>query len=222
MKRCAAGALMAGAIFVCVGASGAAAEAGPSLRTTLHSGTAHTRERTVAKKRTLCNNTGDRVVGRLLSQQYEASYQGLYDTLGATDCVIGRTTKIVGAIAPGEDSNDPMKKANFVTYADAGGLPGATVNSQRAPVSDHRGTLTISAKPFKLQPGTYWFTVQAIHDYLPDYSEWFWFTTDVPSNRQDQWENPGGGFELCPTWCGISTIDGFSSDFLFKLLGKGA
>jgi hypothetical protein len=36
--------------------------------------------------------------------------------------------------------------------------------------------------------------------------QWGWYTTNAAHGLADQWQNPGGGFGYCPSWCALDTI----------------
>ena len=60
--------------------------------------------------------------------------------------------------------------------------------------------LPITLSPaVNLGPGTYWVSVQARMDFSP-FGQWGWTDRTVQSNNSAAWQNPGGGFGVCPTW----------------------
>lgn len=50
-----------------------------------------------------------------------------------------------------------------------------------------------------LTEGTYWVEIQANMTFLPN-GAWVWRDRTVQSNQGAAWQNPGGGFGVCPTW----------------------
>ena len=59
-------------------------------------------------------------------------------------------------------------------------------------------TITL-AVPAVLTEGTYWVSVQA-HEVFTGSGQWGWTDRSVQSNSPAAWQNPGGGFGVCPTW----------------------
>jgi hypothetical protein len=165
-----------------------------------------------------CNYTSDAVNDSLSSQNFEASFDA-YDDMGAADCKIGRRAKTIHQIvAPGVYYNGygPARDENVITWLNAGGLPGAVKNSQTVAGTDSAGSFTIPVVPFKVK-GKVWFTVQVNMDFYSG-GQWGWDASTVAHGKfGDQWQNPGGGFGICPTWCPISTLDGTSISFLYAI-----
>ena len=50
-----------------------------------------------------------------------------------------------------------------------------------------------------LTAGTYWIEIQANMDFATQ-GEWGWTDRTVQANSPAAWQNPGGGFGVCPTW----------------------
>jgi len=165
-----------------------------------------------------CNYTSDAVNDSLSSQNFEATFDA-YDDMGAADCKIGRRRKTIHQIiAPGVyyNGSGPAVSENVITWANASGLPGAVVNSQTVTGADAAGSFTIPLVPFKVK-GVKWFTVQANMDFGVG-GQWGWdASTTAHGKYKDQWQNPGGGFSICPTWCDLATLDGSSVSFLYAI-----
>ena len=95
----------------------------------------------------------------------------------------------------------PANSFNVFFYADNAGLPGAQVYSaMNQPFSVAGSTFTV-ALPSEavLTEGTYWVEIQANMTFLPN-GAWLWRDRTVQSNQGAAWQNPGGGFGVCPTW----------------------
>ncbi len=95
----------------------------------------------------------------------------------------------------------PATSWNVFIYADNGGLPGAQVYSTlNQPVVVSNTTFTVSLSPAAvLTAGTYWIEIQANMTFGTQ-GEWGWTDRTVQSNNAAAWQNPGGGFGLCPSW----------------------
>src|SRR5207244_1514945 len=69
--------------------------------------------------------------------------------------------------------------------------------------------------------GTYWVTVQANQNFTPA-GQWGWTDRTVQSNQGAAWQNPGGGFGICPSWGRRATtcnIDPGVPDQVYRLRG---
>jgi hypothetical protein len=113
----------------------------------------------------------------------------------------------------------PIVRVQF--YADAGGSPGALINSVDIAVfTDAAGDFTIPIPPQLLPAGHYWVSVIAVMDFGTS-GQWFWRGRLVQSNAPAHWANPGDGFG---TGCTAPTpaqtcIPVFGPDALFRLEG---
>ncbi len=104
----------------------------------------------------------------------------------------------------------PVNSVNVSFYSDASGLPGTQVATRpNLTVGDTNGSFTIPIpSAVSLTAGHYWVSVQANMDF-PVGGQWGWTDRTVQSNNEAAWQNPGGGFGICPTWgargttCGI-------------------
>ena len=95
----------------------------------------------------------------------------------------------------------PATDWNVFIYADNAGLPGAQVYSTlNQPVTVSGTTFTVTLSPAAvLTAGTYWIEIQANMTFATE-GEWGWTDRTVQSNSPAVWQNPGGGFAVCPTW----------------------
>src|SRR5262245_8153138 len=90
---------------------------------------------------------------------------------------------------------------NVFFYTDSGGLPGTQIYSATAQtfvIGGSTYSITLAA-PAVLTSGTYWVSVQA-HMTFTGNGQWGWTDRTVQSNQGAAWQNPGGGFGVCPTW----------------------
>ena len=143
------------------------------------------------------------------SQDFEAAFDPFDDFL-ADDFVVpgGQTWTINEVDATGIYFNGtgPAASFNVFIYQNSGGLPGtnvytATGQSYTTSGGDCiTGTCTFSitlTAPAVLAPGTYWVSVQTRMD-LAVGGQWGWTDRTVQSNNPAAWQNPGGGFGVCP------------------------
>ena len=95
----------------------------------------------------------------------------------------------------------PATDWNVFLYTDAGGLPGGIVASEtNLPATQVGTTFTVNFAPsVALTAGTYWIEIQANMTFATQ-GEWGWTDRTVQSNSPAAWQNPGGGFLVCPSW----------------------
>ena len=122
----------------------------------------------------------------------------------ADDFVVpaGQTWNVQSIDADGVYSGPgPANSFNVFFYADNGGLPGTQVYSAvNQPFSVVGSTFTVALPSMAvLTEGTYWVEIQANMTFLPN-GAWVWRDRTVQSNQGAAWQNPGGGFGVCPTW----------------------
>lgn len=172
------------------------------------------------------------------SQNFESTYAA-YDDQGADDFVVpkGATWTVTEVDAPGLYFNGygPASSEDVHFYADANGVPGKEVKCKSCTGvngGDSSGSFTIplgkgaklkgSSKAAKSKGTTYWVSVVANCSFSGGCGEWGWSTSSVLHGNPAQWQNPGGGFGVCPTWGPItSCISGNTEpDFSFTLKGK--
>jgi hypothetical protein len=162
-----------------------------------------------------------------VSQDFETANDP-FDNASADDFVVpagGWTITGIDATGLYFNGAGPSNSFTVTFYSDAGGLPGAVVNTQSGlSYTDTTGlgspSITL-ATPVDLSAGTYWVSIVARMDF-PVGGEWGWEDRTVQSGSMSAWENPGGGFGTsCATWTAkltcIPTAGG--PDFMFRLNG---
>jgi hypothetical protein len=108
------------------------------------------------------------------------------------------------------NGSGPANSFNVFIYANSAGFPGTQVYSTLNQTWTQNGTtFTVNLSPAAvLTAGTYWIEIQANMTDNPN-GEWGWTDRSVTSNNAAAWQNPGGGFGICPSWsrraatCGI-------------------
>ena len=151
--------------------------------------------------RSSCNNAS---LVASNSQDFEGAFDPFDDEL-ADDFVVpgGQSWSVESVDADGVYFNGPGPSASFNVrfYSDSAGLPGALVATRLAQAYVHAPpTFSVTLSPaVALSPGTYWVSVQARQDFSP-FGQWGWTDRTVQSNNGAAWQNPGGGFGVCPTW----------------------
>ena len=118
--------------------------------------------------------------------------------------------------------NGPADSFNVFFYADNAGLPGTQVYSaMNQPFSVVGTTFSVTLPSVAvLAEGTYWVEIQANMTFLPN-GAWFWRDRTLQSNQGAAWQNPGGGFGVCPTWAQKTTCIPLTGgpDQVFRLNG---
>ena len=117
--------------------------------------------------------------------------------------------------------NGPANSFNVFFYADNAGLPGAQVYSAtNQPFSVVGTTFSVNLPSMAvLSEGTYWVEIQANMTFVPN-GAWIWRDRTVQSNQGAAWQNPGGGFGVCPTWALKTTcVPTGGPDQVFRLNG---
>ena len=137
----------------------------------------------------------------------------------------GQTWTVQSIDADGVYFNGPGPAIdwNVFVYSDSGGLPGAQVYSTtHQPVTVVGTTFTVNLPiPPVLNPGHYWIEIQANMTFGTQ-GEWGWTDRTVTSNNDAAFQNPGGGFGICPTWSrrgATCAIDPTAPDQVYRLNG---
>jgi hypothetical protein len=172
----------------------------------------------------------------IISQNYEAVFDSLY-AHAADDFKVPvgqswtiNTVEVRGVYGGG--GSQSVASVNVYFYSNSGSnLPGAQLYSATLVPSGELTTgdfvITLSS-PAVLGSGTYWVSVQANLNYLPDSRQWSWRERTVQSHNPSAWQNPGDGDSThghqCISWgkrqgsppaCSVGNYP----DLLFKLGG---
>lgn len=144
--------------------------------------------------------------GGIASQTFEPA-NAAYSCSGADDFDVpaGATWNVNHVFVGGTYSTGTEVPAvDVVFYADAAGLPGAAVYTYTGITaeSETSGNVNIFLPtPATLTEGRYWVAVAANMAY-GTYGQWYWSREADPLMLNEfTWQNPGGGFAGCTTWC---------------------
>jgi hypothetical protein len=177
------------------------------------------------------NSTNDVGVG-VLSQSF-GDYP-TYSSYGADDITVpaGHIWKVKKVTAYGVYFNGagPATSEDVVFYTNKKGLPNLVKKSYSGLVgADSGGTFTItlpttaglSGGPVGGPGKTYWLSTVANMDFGTG-GEWGWEDSTNAVANQLVWENPGGGFGVCPTWTDevVCVGDYGQHSKMFTLTGK--
>ncbi len=155
------------------------------------------------------------------SQNYEDSYAA-FDDAAATDVTLARKCVVTGLVVPGHHCNRSAPSETVAFYQDRDGKPGKLIDTQTVVGEDSFGYFTLTIDPVQLSKGTYWVSVVANLSVTGKACQWAWELTSDHSGSDDVWQNPAGGFELCPTWDDVVKCTlADDSDLMIALTGKG-
>jgi hypothetical protein len=136
----------------------------------------------------------------------------------------GQSWRVTEVYAQGVyfNGSGPANNFNVFFYEDDGGLPGPLVSSRTAqPYVESDGVFEVTlTAPVTLFSGTHWVSVQA-HQPVDPNGQWGWTDRIVQANSPAAWQNPAGGFGVCPTWDLRTTCLGepTAPDQMFRLIG---
>jgi hypothetical protein len=162
----------------------------------------------------VCYSQGTSPSGFGISSQDFESASNAYDDTAADDFKVGKkgckikTVAVSGFYSAGVSSTT---KANVTFYKDASGKPGAVIKAvKNAKVSDDTTgnfTINLGKKVVKLKKGTTWVSVQAVLNFSTG-GQWYWAQATDGGGADAQWQNPNGGFGVCPSWDSVVTCNG--------------
>ena len=108
---------------------------------------------------------------------------------------VNGTVSVAGTVVPAVD---------VVFYSDASGYPGTAVATYTgiSCVADPSGFINVFLPTTAtLTEGHYWVSVAASMDFAT-YGQWYWTKEAAPTILNELvWQNPGGGFGGCTSWC---------------------
>jgi hypothetical protein len=169
----------------------------------------------------------------LNSQNFEAAYDA-YDDQAADDFFVPANTswKIVGVGIQGLYFNGPgpADSFNIFLYTDTANEPGVLRITRSNMAYTLNGTDQFRIKvnpainvPASPSPRHLWISVQANLDFAGGLGGQFgWTDRTIANNSGAAWQNPGGGFGVCPSWdildnCFGGLNDG--DDMVYLLVG---
>lgn len=168
------------------------------------------------------NSTG---VG-LVSQNFSKTDSAYNDT-GADDFVVpsGHHWKVKEVDVSGIYFNGSAAATSedVTFYKNSNNMPGKVVKALTGlKGTDNAGSFSIKlGTTVRLRPGTYWVGVVANKNFANGGGEWGWYVNGTVHGNPAMWENPNGGFAVCPTWGTIGSCLGYTGDFMFDLQGRG-
>ncbi|MGH6877092.1 MAG: hypothetical protein ACREHV_06885 [Rhizomicrobium sp.] len=165
------------------------------------------------------------------SQNFTSGSNTAFDDSGADDFVVpkGQTWTVTEVDVTGTYSNGsgPAASENVIFYKNdkKEKTPGKALKGGTFTDLDCSGSPSFSCplgKGVKLKAGHYWVAVVA-NCSETSCGQWFWELNNTIHFKQGMWENPNGGFGMCPTWGTVESCTPFApygADFMFDLQGK--
>jgi hypothetical protein len=121
------------------------------------------------------------------------------------------------------DGSGPATSENVIFYRSRNGLPGkaiakGTFNYLQG-VDDH-GTFAIALPNggLRLKAGHYWVSVVANISVI-EAGGWSWKINATQHDDQATWQNPQGGYGVCPSWNTLEYCVSQAGDLMFELKG---
>ena len=171
------------------------------------------------------NDAGDSIN----SQNYTSDFSS-DNNQAADDFVIpkGKKWRVTEIDVSGAyfNGSGPATSENVIFYRDKHGEPGVPVRGgafNNLIGTDHSASFDIRLPGggLDLEAGKYWVSVVANMDFGTS-GEWGWDVNGAQHGKQAMWQNPGGGFYICPTWGTIENCQASPGpDLMFDIRGKG-
>jgi hypothetical protein len=220
--------LLASAAVLVLSAGGvASAKSGqPSMASPKGTFAPHTVFKTPKGSVTLYDQNSNDSGSGIVSDNFDSGSFPSYTDQAADDFTVPSGHKwIVGEVdVTGVYFNGPgpADGVNVFFYKDKKGKPGKLVKEiDGATYTDNGiGSFAVQTGKVKLKQGKYWVSVQADMNFSGGAGEWGWEVNTVQTGNPAMWQNPGGGFAVCPTWDTLQTCLGFGPDLMFALKGK--
>lgn len=175
----------------------------------------------------LWNQNADYAGEAIGSQNFTGGSSSAFNAQGADDFVVpkGKTWKITEIDVGGLyfEGSGPAASENVIFYKDKQGEPDKPVRSgvytNLVGTNGPNFSIVLPGEGLKLKSGHYWLSVIANIDFLTG-GDWGWNANTKQRGYQAMWQNPNGGWGICPTWGTIEDCAGSPGpDFMFDLKG---
>ena len=172
----------------------------------------------------VCNsNAGTDTLNAILSQNFEATFAA-YSSQSAADFKVkkGKTCVSNGISVTGQyfNGSGPADSVDVTFYKDSGGMPGAVAVSFTGLAYTNGPSFNVAFPTKAKLKGKNWLSPVANMAFGAG-GEWGWeVQSEIAGGTEGMWQNPGGGFGLCPTWDTITNCVGVTGDFMFSVNGK--
>jgi len=179
----------------------------------------------------LYSQLGSASTSGALSAQFSSSSGAPYDSEGADDFVVPAAgwriaTAEFAAFAGNTTTGAYPTTANVRVYANAAGVPGATVCNYPAVAVAYNTTSQVATVNLPsvcdlTVAGTYWISYQPIYDFGASGGDYYWNLATPQAGLIGQWRNPGDGFASgCANWSPTTSCNFTQPDYAFRLSGQ--
>ncbi|HVH33900.1 MAG TPA: hypothetical protein VM847_07305 [Tahibacter sp.] len=179
----------------------------------------------------LYSQLGSVTTSGALSAQFSSSSGAPYDSEGADDFVVPAAgwriaTAEFAAFAGSTTTGAYPTTANVRVYANAAGVPGATVCNYPSVAVAYNTTSQVATVSLPsvcdlTVAGTYWISYQPIYDFGASGGDYYWNLAAPQAGLIGQWRNPGDGFASgCANWAPTTSCSFTQPDYAFRLSGQ--
>jgi hypothetical protein len=179
----------------------------------------------VAPEASCYTNAGTDTLNAILSQDFTdaGGVYDAYDSAAADDFSVksGKTCLATGLNVTGQyfNGSGPADSVTVTYYKSKSGKPGGVVASYSGLPPTGSPSFTLKHPKTKLKAGKYFVSPVAALAFTVG-GEWGWEVQSEINGAEGQWQNPGGGFAVCPKWDTITNCIGVTGDFMFSVVGK--
>jgi len=169
------------------------------------------------------SSAGTDTFNAILSQNFEATFAA-YDAQSAADFKVkkGKTCVSNGISVTGQyfNGSGPADSVDVTFYKDSSGKPGAVVKTYTGLAYTNGPSFNVSFPSKAKLKGKVWLSPVANMAFGAG-GEWGWeVQSEISGGTEGMWQNPGGGFGICPSWDTITNCIGVTGDFMFSVNGK--
>jgi hypothetical protein len=177
----------------------------------------------VSPDATCASNAGTDTGNAIVSQDFTDSGYDIYDSEAADDFTLSAPCVANGLSVTGQffNGSGPADSLNITYYKNKSSHPGKVVKALTGLDASTGPSFNVKHGKVKLKAGHFWVSPQVVMAFGGGTTgEWGWEVQTEESGVEANWQNPGGGFGVCPSWDTITNCIGVSGDFMFTVKGK--
>ena len=165
---------------------------------------------------TCYSNMGSDTFNAILSQNFEATFAA-YSSQAADDFVLTSTcrAKSVDIVGQYFNGSGPADSVDLTVYKNQDNKPGKVLKTFHSRSYTNGASFHLKVAG-TLKSGHYWLSPVANMAFGAG-GEWGWEVQTEINGLEAMWQNPGGGFGICPTWATITNCIGVTGDFMFSI-----
>jgi len=163
------------------------------------------------------SSMGTDTLNAILSQNFEATFAA-YSSQSAADFVLTETcvARSVDFVGQYFNGSGPADSVDVTVYKNSNNMPGKVLKTFHSRAYSNGASFHIKLAG-TLKAGHYWLSPVANMAFGAG-GEWGWeVQSETANGTEGMWQNPGGGFGICPTWDTITNCIGVSGDFMFSI-----